>query len=185
MDLFDPVGELPGIGHRCRQGHQLHRRRAMNDRLLPDRAALGVVHVMTLIQHHGFHVRQGVVVLIRLGVEHVAEDLCGHHNDGSLTIDAEVSGHQTDVVLAVGLPEIPQFLVGQRLEWRCVEHLLAMGEGPMDGVLPHQGLTGSRGGTHHNRMPLVQRIDGLQLEVIQREGKNRRWVEAGRSHHGP
>jgi hypothetical protein len=34
-------------------------------------------------------------------------------------------------------------------------------------------------------MPLVQRIDGLQLEVIQREGKNRRWVEAGRSHHGP
>ena len=60
-----------------------------------------------------------------------------------------------------------------------------MGEGPMDGVLPHQGLAGSRRCTDHHRVALIQRINRLQLEVIQWERKDLRWVEAGRSHHGP
>ena len=81
MHLLDPIGELPGIGDRRRQSHQLHRRRAVNDRLLPDRAALGVIHVMALIQHHGFHIRQRVVLFAGFRVEHVAEDLRGHHHD--------------------------------------------------------------------------------------------------------
>ena len=31
MHPLDPIGELPGIGHRGRQRHQLHHRRAVND----------------------------------------------------------------------------------------------------------------------------------------------------------
>ena len=65
------------------------------------------------------------------------------------------------------------------------KHFLSMGERAMNGVFPHQRLARSRGSTHYNRMALVQRFDGLQLEVIQREGKDRRRVEARRSHHRP
>ena len=41
VDLLNPVGELAGIGDGGRQGNQLHRRRTVNDRFLPDRAPLG------------------------------------------------------------------------------------------------------------------------------------------------
>ena len=69
------------------------------------------------------------------------------------------------------LAEIAQFLVGERLERRGVEDLLAVGEGPVDGVLPRPGSCPIQWGPDDNGMPLVQSIDGLQLEVIQREGK--------------
>ena len=172
MNLLDPVGQLPGIGHGGGERYQLHRGWAVNDRLLPDRAPLRVVHVVALIEHHRFHISQGIVMLIRLGVEHVAEDLRGHHHDGGLAIHAEVTGHQTHVLRAELIAEIAQFLIGESLQRCGVEDLLAMGQGTMNGVFTDQGFAGSCGGTDHDRMSLVEGIHGLQLKIIQREGKD-------------
>ena len=180
MHPLDPVGELPGVGHRGREGHQLHRRRAVDDRFLPDGAALGVVHVMALIEHHRLHVMEGVVGLaIDLRIEHVAEDLGGHHHDAGLAVEAQVAGEQAHVLGAELVAEIAQLLIGEGLERRCVEHLAPMGQGPVNGVLAHQGLAGAGGGAHHHRMADVQGIDRLQLEGIEREGE-----ELAQGRHG-
>ena len=48
-----------------------------------------------------------------------------------------------------------------------------MGQSAVDGVLTHQRLTGARGGAHHYRVALVERVDRLELEVVERERKNR------------
>ena len=42
----------------------------------------------------------------------------------------------------------------------------------MNGVFTDQGFAGSCRGTDHDRMSLVEGIHGLQLEIIQREGKD-------------
>ena len=81
VNPFNPVGELTGIGNGGGKGHQLHRQWAVNDRLLPNRAALRVVHVVAFIEHHRLHIRQRVIGLVSFRVQHVAEDLRGHHHD--------------------------------------------------------------------------------------------------------
>ncbi len=57
-----------------------------------------------------------------------------------------------------------------------------MGDGPVNGVFTHEGLAGSCRSAHHNGMPLIEGINRLQLEVIQREGKELRRIR--RSHTG-
>ena len=42
MNLLDPVGQLPSIGHGGGERYQLHRGWAVNDRLLPD---LSLIHI--------------------------------------------------------------------------------------------------------------------------------------------
>ena len=93
VHLLDPVSQLTRIGYRGRESHQLHPTRAVDDRFLPDGATLGVVHVVAFIEHHGLHISQGIVAIaIDLRVEHVAEDLGGHHHDPSLTVEAQIAG---------------------------------------------------------------------------------------------
>ena len=171
VDRLDPIGQLPGIGHRRREGHQLDHRRAMNDRFLPDGSALGVVHVVALVEHHGLHVGQGVIALVGLGVEHVSEDLRGHDDDGGLPIHGEVPGHQTDAFRPELLAEVPELLVRERLERRCVEDLLTVGESAVNRVLANQGFARAGGSTHHHRVALVQGLNRLELKVIEAEGK--------------
>ena len=137
---------------------------------------------MAFVEHHRLHIRQRVIGLISLRIKHVAEDLRGHHHDRSLTVHAEVTGHQTDVVGSKLLTEVAQLLIGKGLERRGVKHLLAMGDGSVDGVFTHEGLAGSRWGAHHNGMPLIEGINRLQLEVIQREGEELRRIRG--SHTG-
>ena len=138
MHFLDPVGELTGIGNRGRKGQQLNRGRAVNDGFFPDRAALGVIHVVALIQHHGFNISERIITCIRFGIQHVAEDLCGHHHDRSLSIHTQITGHQTNVLVAKLLPEIAELLIGESLQRSCVKDLLAMGQGAINGVLTHQ-----------------------------------------------
>ena len=141
MHLLNPVGELTGIGHRGREGHQLHPARTMNDRFLPDSAALGIVHVVALIEHHGLDISQGIIAFaIDLRIQHVAEDLGGHHHDPGLAVEAQVTGEQADIVIAELVAEIAQLLIREGLERGGVKNFLAVGQGPVDGVLPHQRL---------------------------------------------
>lgn len=172
VHALDPISQLASIGDCGRQRHQLHRWRAVNDRFLPDGSTLGIIHVMALIEDYRLHVSQGVISLVRFRIEHVAKNLGGHHDHLGLPVDAQVPGHQTNVIGSELLAEIPQLLVGQRLQWRGVEHLLAMGNGSVDGVFTHQGLARPRRRTDHNRMALIEGIDGLELKIIQREGEH-------------
>ena len=178
VDLFNPVGELPSIGHGGGETHQLNCRRAVNDRFLPHGAPLGIIHVVALIEHHGFHPFQGILTVFDLRIKHVAEDLGGHHHDRGFAVGGEIPRHQAHAIGAELLAEIPQFLVRQRLQRGGVKNTLAMGQGAMDGVLANQGFARSGGGTYHHRMPLVQGSDGLQLEVIKGERKQRRRIQS-------
>ena len=96
---------------------------------------------MALIEHHRLHIRQRIVALLCLGVEHVAEDLGGHHHHPGFAIHAQVAGHQADILRTKLLTEITQLLVRQRLQRCGVEDLLTMGNRPVDGVFAHQGFT--------------------------------------------
>jgi hypothetical protein len=109
--------------------------------------------------------------MVDLRVEHVAEDLGGHHHDPRLPVEAEVAGEQPHVGVTELVAEVAQLLVGEGLERRCVEHLAAMGQGAVDGVLTHQGLARAGGGAHHHGMALVQGVDRLVLKGIEREGE--------------
>ena len=115
-------------------------------------------------------------MLVRLGIQHVPEDLGGHHHDRGVPVDTEITGHQAHVLRSELLPEIPQLLIGESLQRCGVKNFLAMGHGPMDGVLAHKRLARSRGSTHHHGMALVQSVDRLQLKIIQREGKQLCWI---------
>ena len=157
----------------------------MDDRFLPDRSALGVIHVVAFVQHDSLNIRERIIVFAGFRIEHVAEDLGGHHHDRGIAIHTQITRHQPDVLLAVGLTEITQLLVGQRLQRRCVEDLLVVRQGAVNRVFPHQGFAGARRRAHDNGMALIERVNRFQLEIIQRERKNGGWIEAGRRHHRP
>ena len=146
----------------------------MNDRFLPHGAALGVVHVMTLIEDDRLDPFEWVVVgMVDLRVEHVAEDLGGHHHHLGLAVEAEIAREQAYPFGAELLAEITQLLVTESLERRCVEHLAPVGQGAVDGVFAHQRLATAGGGAHHHRVALVERVDRLELEVVEGEGEER------------
>ena len=131
------------------------------------RAAEPVGEVVHLVHHHVAEVRQGR----RTRVDHVAEHFGGHHHDRSVTVDRVVAGEQPHVLVAELVAEIAQLLVGERLERRGVENLLAMSQGAVDRVFAHQRLAGAGGGAHHHGMALVEGVDGLELEAVEREGE--------------
>jgi hypothetical protein len=57
-----------------------------------------------------------------------------------------------------------------------------MGKGTVDGVLAHQRLAAAGGGAHHHRMPLVERIDRLELEGVEGEWENRGQIRKSTSY---
>ncbi len=129
-------------------------------------------HVVALVQHHRLHPRQGVVVgVVDLRVEHVAEDLRGHHHHLGLPVQAEIAGEQAHPLGPELLAEIPKLLVGEGLEGRGVKDLLTMVQGTMNRVFTHQGLARTRGGTHHHRVALVEGVDRFELEGVEGEGE--------------
>ena len=170
MHLLNPVRQLLPVGHGGGESQQLHRPWAVDDGFFPDGAPLAVVHVVALIEDHRLHPRQGIVQFA-LAVEHVAEDLRGHHHHRRLPIDGQIPREQPHPLGAELPAKIPQFLVGEGLEGSGVEDPPAMGQGPVDGVFPDEGLTGAGGGAHHQGLALIDGGQGLLLEGIQGEGK--------------
>lgn len=121
---------------------------AVDDCFFPDGAPLLVVHVMAFVQDHRLHLSQGIPTQgLRLlprfhpiaggsslngqrerrAIEHVAEDLGGHHQDRRLPVDGDVAGEQANLFWAELLAKIPELLVGEGLQGRCIENPLALG----------------------------------------------------------
>lgn len=174
MHLVHPVGELVAVGQRGREGNKLDVGRAVDDRLFPDGASLLVVHVVAFVQDHRLHVLQGIPaqglrLLPRIhlagvsplldsqrkrrAVEHVAEDLGGHHQDGRLPVDGDVAGEQANPLWAKLLAEIAKLLVGKSLQRSCIKNPLALGQGPINSIFSDQRLAGSRRCTDYHRFP--------------------------------
>jgi hypothetical protein len=161
----DPVGQLLGVRHGGRQAHQPHLGRQVDDDLLPHRAPVGVLEVVHLVEDDVLQPPQGR----RRGVDHVAQDLGGHHHRGGLAVDGVVAGEQPDVGGAVASDQVAVLLVRQRLDGRRVEGLAAGGEGVGHGVLRNHCLARPGGGRHQHRRAGVEGGDGPPLKVVQLE----------------
>ena len=112
MHLLDPIGELPRIGNGGGQRHQLNGRWAVNNRFFPDGAPLRIIHVVAFIEHDRLDIGKRIVMLIRFGIEHVAEDLGGHHHHSSLAVNAQVTRHQANIFCSKLFTKIAQLLIG-------------------------------------------------------------------------
>ena len=146
-------------------GHDGHRGGQVDQDLLPHRAAVRILQVVHLVHDDALQAAQGVAAL----VQHVAQDLGGHHHDGGLAVDRVVAGQQPDALAAVGRHEVAVLLVRQRLERRGVEAFPPAVQRALDRELGHHRLAGAgRRGDQH-RMTGVQRLDRVDLERIERE----------------
>ena len=139
--------------------------RGLDDDLLPDRAPVGVLEVVDLVEDH---VAQALEAG-RPGVDHVAQHLGGHDDDRGVAVDGVVPGQQPDRLRPVAADQLAVLLVRQRLERGGVERLAALGQGPVHGVLRHHRLArpGRRG--HHHAAAGVEGVEGLPLEPVQLE----------------
>ena len=166
---IQPRAELLNVRHRSRQRNDVHMLGKVNNRLFPHRATETVRQVVHLIHHHIAQAGQRG----RVGVEHVAQHLGGHHDHGCFRVNARIAGEQTHVILTVRAHKVVVLLVAQRLNGGRVERLHAAAQRQVDTELTHNGLTGtSRRGNEDGAV----RLHGgtrLTLKIIQRKIKGR------------
>ena len=91
----------------------------MQNYFFPNRTSESVGKVVNLIHDDITQVHQR----FRVGIDHVAQDLGGHHHNLGIRILVGVSGEQTDSVGAIALDHLCIFLVAERLDWSRVENL--------------------------------------------------------------
>ena len=165
-DGGEPAAELLGVAHRRRQTDEDDRRIEVEDDLLPHRTAGRVGEEVHLV-----HDDVGEPVEPVGGrVDHVAQHLGRHDDDGGVPVDADVAGEQTDLFLTVAVDEVVVLLVAQGLDRRGVEAGAAVAQRLVDGEFPHHGLTGAGGGAHQDAPARRDRAGGLELEVVEGEG---------------
>ena len=156
------------------QPDQADVRWGLDDDLLPHRSPRVVVDVVDLVEHDVAHRVQPR----RLVVEHVAEDLGGHHHQRRSVVDRVLAGDQPDVGGAVALREVVELLVGERLQRRGVDdpgvaatQMLGRKQAAPHGVLGHQRLPAARRRRHQHAARSLQLLDGLALERVESEGE--------------
>ena len=168
-DRAQPLTELFGVVHRGRQADEADLGRREHQHFFPDAAAVGILNEVHFVEDDGVQTAQEV----RTGEQHVAEHLGGHDHHRGLWFDSRVAGQEADVLRAVGRHQVAVLLVGQRFERRGVEGLAAGLERPVHRVGRHQCLARPGGGRDEHGVSGLERLEGLELEVIGREGKLR------------
>ena len=166
---IQPRAELLNVRHRSRQRNDVHVLGKVNNRLFPHRATETVRQVVHLIHHHIAQAGQRG----RVGVEHVAQHLGGHHDHGCFRVDARIAGEQAHVVLAVRAHKVVVLLVAQRLNGGRVERLHAAAQRQVDTELTHNGLTGTRRRGNEDGAVRLHGGTRLTLKIIQRKIKGR------------
>lgn len=73
---------------------------------------LCIVDVMDLVENNKLDITNEVCAFVK----HASEDFCGHDQTVCLWIDLNVSGQDPDRARTEGLLEVPEFLVGERLD---------------------------------------------------------------------
>ena len=166
---IQPRAELLNVRHRRRQRNDVHMLGKVNNRLFPHRATETVRQVVHLIHHHIAQAGQRG----RVGVEHVAQHLGGHHDHGCFRVNARIAGEQTHVILTVRAHKVVVFLVAQRLNRGRVERLHAAAQRQVDTELTHNGLTGTRGCGNEDGAVRLHGGTRLTLKIIQRKIQGR------------
>ncbi len=170
-DRVEPVAELLRVGDGRAQRDQTHRRRQVDDDLLPHRTAEAVGEVVHLVHHDVLSPRSAAGV----GVEHVAQDLGGHHHDAGVAVDVRVAGQQAHLIGAVHVLQLAELLVRQRLDRGRVERLVGMpvirclAHREVDGELPHDRLAGTCRRRHQDAAAVFERVASGDLERVELE----------------
>lgn len=116
-----PVAELLRVRHRRAQRHQADAGGEVDDDLFPDRSTESVSEVVHLVHDHVAQIPQRR----RVGVDHVAQDLCRHDDDPRIAVDVGVAGEQAHLIGPVDVDQLAELLVRQCLHRRRVEGLVA------------------------------------------------------------
>jgi len=160
-----PLPELLGVRDRGGQRDELHVVGEVDDHLLPYGTAVAVGEVVDLVHDYVPQPVEGRGV----GVQHVPQDLGGHHHHRSLTVDRGVPGEQPDVLGAVTGHQVHELLVAQRLDGGRVEGLAALPETQVDGELPHHRLARARRCGDQHAAAAFDGAARLHLERVQVE----------------
>ena len=158
-----PFTELFRVGNSCRQRHEFHCLRQMEDDFLPDRPAKLVRQVVDLVEHHEAKVREQVALCI----EHVSQNFGCHDDDSSGGIDARVPREQADFILTVDGDQVLELLVGQglhgcRVEDLVVEVLLR----EINSEVRDDRFARTRRSGNENTVSLLERPCGVNLERV-------------------
>ena len=161
---FDPAGELIGVRNGGRQTHQLRMGRQVEHDLFPDRSSKGVLEVVHLV-----HDDEGEVVEDPPLVEHVAQDLGGHHDDVGIGVDCIVAREQADPRRADPFAQVAILLVRERLDRGRVERPLAFAQRPVDRMFGNDGLAATGRSGDEDGSSGIEVLDGLQLKAVKGE----------------
>ena len=138
--------------------------REVDDHLLPDRSAIGVLEEVHLVEHD-----DGQIVEIAPAVDHVAQHFGRHHHDGGIAVDRVVTGQETDTVVTVDLDEIAVLLIRECLDGRGVERASTASERHLDAVLGDDGLATAGRSGDDDMVALVERVQRVELELVEFE----------------
>jgi hypothetical protein len=107
----------------------------VDDRFFPNCTALAIVHVVTLVEHHGFDSSEGSTNSAdRRTVEHIPKYFGSHHQNRRISIEGNVTCEQTYHLVSKLMAEVAQLLVGECFEGSGVEDAPPPFECLMDGV---------------------------------------------------
>ena len=103
-------------------------------------------------------------------VDHVAQDLGGHHHDVGVAVDRVVTRQQADAIGAVDVHQVAELLVRQRLDRRGVEGPAAAAQRELHAVLRHHRLAAPGRRRDDHVLAVVEGVERLDLEPVGREG---------------
>jgi len=101
-------------------------------------------------------------------VEDVAQDLGGAHDERRPRVDPALAGEQTHGVLAEAALELPELLVGERLQRRRVPGGRAATEQRGNRLLGDPGLP-TPGGGHHEHVVVGKRRERFPLKACRHQ----------------
>ncbi len=137
----------------------------MDDHLLPDGAAVGVLKEMHFVEDDDTEVVEGG----RPRVDHVAQHLRRHHDRRGITVDGVVAGQQPDFAGAIAVGEVAELLVRERLQRRRVKRPSAAPAHHLDAVLGDDRLAAAGRGGNDDVAAGVDGVDRFELKPVELE----------------
>jgi hypothetical protein len=163
---LQPIAELLGVRHGRREGHETDLLWEVDDDLLPHGTAESVGEVVHLVHHHVCE----AIEERRVGVQHVPQDLGGHHDDAGAGVHIGVAREKADVFGAPHVDELLVLLVAEGLDGRGVEDLGArLLHRQEHGELRHDRLACAGGCGNEHAAPFIEGGAARPLERIEVE----------------
>ena len=118
-NFVEPGAEFFRIRNRCAKRNDFYIFGKVKDDFLPNGTAETVSKVVHLIHDHIAQVHEG----FRVCVNHVSQDLSGHHDNLGVRVLVGVAGQQANALSAIALNHLGVLLIAQGLNRGCVKDL--------------------------------------------------------------